>query len=184
MPQYSQYFTLTYSKLYLNNLVSIRYGKEIALNFSQDDFSPVTFYHLLNISSNNLGRKRKRNPTLLYTISQMCQGKYLDFSNLSYRTLLFQHIILMIYVCSHALTCICISFGLKLGIYACHTSGLPLSNVCCPVLIFIYSFLIASTVVLLSISIPKFSVISKKTLQNCRQLKRLCIFISYQQWRT
>ena len=51
--------------------------------------------------------------------------------------------------------------GSNLGLYACHTSGLPLSNVCYPVLIFIYSFLIASTVVPLSISIPKFSVTSK-----------------------
>lgn len=62
--------------------------------------------------------------------------------------------------------------GSNLGLYAYHTSGLPLS----PVLIFIYNFLIASTVVLLYIHM-QILCHQQKTLQNSRWLKRLCIFI-------
>lgn len=63
-----------------------------------------------------------------------------------------------------ALTCVCIYIVLGLGPYACYTSVLPLNCVCCPVLInFLYNFLIASIVVLLSVSVPMFPVTRRKT---------------------
>lgn len=102
------------------------------------DFSSATLYNLLNAPSNNL----KTNIIICSIFSR------------SWWALLFQHhIIVMVCVCSSVHSHVCaFVLVLSLGLYAYHTRVLPLNCVCCPVLInFLYNFLIASIVVLLSV---------------------------------